>query len=85
MSKRSRTRSATTRRPESRNTYWRYAIMPASAQGPTAADSGCACPHGAENFLSGVAARSRIGEEEMLLPTEAADEALVMGLRLSEG
>lgn len=39
-----------------------------------------------ENFLSGIA-RNRHGivEEEALSATEAADEALVMGLRLSEG
>ena len=69
-------------------TYWRYGDY--SGVGPGA--------HGRrlgmrtvrhrkpENFLSGIA-RNRHGivEEEALSATEAADEALVMGLRLSEG
>ena len=39
-----------------------------------------------ENFLSAVRRNgSGIVEEAILLPVEAADEALVMGLRLSEG
>jgi oxygen-independent coproporphyrinogen-3 oxidase len=39
-----------------------------------------------ENFLSGIARNGHgIVEEAELLPTEAADEALVMGLRLREG
>jgi len=39
-----------------------------------------------ENFLSAVARNGQgITEEEPLSPTEAADEALVMGLRLAEG
>jgi putative oxygen-independent coproporphyrinogen III oxidase len=39
-----------------------------------------------ENFLSGLRRNGHgISEAEMLLATEAADEALVMGLRLSEG
>jgi oxygen-independent coproporphyrinogen-3 oxidase len=39
-----------------------------------------------ENFLSGLARNGHgIGEEALLSPTEAADEALVMGLRLREG
>jgi len=39
-----------------------------------------------ENFLSGIARNGHgIVEEAPLLPTEAADEALVMGLRLREG
>jgi oxygen-independent coproporphyrinogen-3 oxidase len=39
-----------------------------------------------ENFLSAVARNAHgIAEEEPLSPTEAADEALVMGLRLAEG
>jgi oxygen-independent coproporphyrinogen-3 oxidase len=39
-----------------------------------------------ENFLSAVVRNAHgIAEEEPLSPTEAADEALVMGLRLAEG
>ena len=39
-----------------------------------------------ENFLQAVARNgSGIAEEARLSPVEAADEALVMGLRLSEG
>ena len=39
-----------------------------------------------ENFLSGVTRNGHgIGEEAALSPQEAADEALVMGLRLAEG
>ena len=39
-----------------------------------------------ENFLSALRRNGHgIGEEEPLLATEAADEALVMGLRLTEG
>ena len=39
-----------------------------------------------ENFLSAVARNGHgLVEETALSPTEAADEALVMGLRLSEG
>jgi oxygen-independent coproporphyrinogen-3 oxidase len=39
-----------------------------------------------ENFLAAVARNAHgIAEEEPLSPTEAADEALVMGLRLAEG
>jgi len=39
-----------------------------------------------ENFLSGVARNGHgIAEEEPLTATQAADEALVMGLRLAEG
>jgi oxygen-independent coproporphyrinogen-3 oxidase len=39
-----------------------------------------------ENFLSAVRRNGHgIAEEALLLPSEAADEALVMGLRLSEG
>ncbi len=39
-----------------------------------------------ENFLSAVGRDGHgVSEEERLLPTEAADEALVMGLRLREG
>lgn len=39
-----------------------------------------------ENFLRGLARHGHgIAEEQPLLPAEAADEALVMGLRLSEG
>jgi oxygen-independent coproporphyrinogen-3 oxidase len=39
-----------------------------------------------ENFLSAVGRNGHgVSEEEPLLPTEAADEALVMGLRLREG
>ena len=39
-----------------------------------------------ENFLAAVARNgSGVGEEAVLLPVEAADEALVMGLRLREG
>ena len=39
-----------------------------------------------ENFLSGVARNGHgLSEEELLSPAEAAQEALVMGLRLAEG
>jgi oxygen-independent coproporphyrinogen-3 oxidase len=39
-----------------------------------------------ENFLSAVGRNGHgIAEEAVLTPTEAADEALVMGLRLREG
>jgi coproporphyrinogen III oxidase-like Fe-S oxidoreductase len=39
-----------------------------------------------ENFLSGIRRNGHgIVEEEALRPSEAADEALVMGLRLAEG
>lgn len=39
-----------------------------------------------ENFLLALKRNGHaIAEEAMLLPTEAADEALVMGLRLKEG
>lgn len=39
-----------------------------------------------ENFLSSVMRNGHaIAEEAQLTPTEAADEALVMGLRLTEG
>jgi oxygen-independent coproporphyrinogen-3 oxidase len=39
-----------------------------------------------ENFLSALTRNGHgIGEEALLSPTEAADEALVMGLRLREG
>ena len=69
-------------------TYWRYGDY--SGVGPGA--------HGRrlgmrtvrhkkpENFLSGLRRNGHgIAEEEPLTPREAADEALVMGLRLSEG
>ena len=69
-------------------TYWRYGDY--SGVGPGA--------HGRrlgkrtvrhrkpENFLSAVSRnRHGIQEEEPLAPTEAADEALVMGLRLRDG
>ena len=39
-----------------------------------------------ENFLSGLARNGHgMAEEQPLTPVEAADEALVMGLRLAEG
>jgi oxygen-independent coproporphyrinogen-3 oxidase len=39
-----------------------------------------------ENFLSALARNGHgIAEEARLMPAEAADEALVMGLRLAEG
>ena len=69
-------------------TYWRYGDY--SGVGPGA--------HGRrlgmrtvrhkkpENFLSALRRNGHgISEEDILLATEAADEALVMGLRLSEG
>jgi coproporphyrinogen III oxidase-like Fe-S oxidoreductase len=69
-------------------TYWRYGDY--SGVGPGA--------HGRrlgkrtvrhrkpENFLSGLRRNDHgMAEEEALCPSEAADEALVMGLRLSEG
>jgi oxygen-independent coproporphyrinogen-3 oxidase len=69
-------------------TYWRYGDY--SGIGPGA--------HGRrlgrrtmrhrkpENFLSGIARNGHgLNEDERLSPTEAGDEALVMGLRLAEG
>ena len=69
-------------------TYWRYGDY--AGVGPGA--HGRRLGHRTvrhrkpENFLSGLARNGHgIGEEAPLQPREAADEALVMGLRLAEG
>jgi oxygen-independent coproporphyrinogen-3 oxidase len=69
-------------------TYWRYGDYAGVGPGAHGRRLGMRTVRHKkpENFLSGVRRNGHgIGEEEMLLPTEAADEALVMGLRLSEG
>ena len=64
------------------------AIMPGSAPAPMAAGSGMRTVRHKkpENFLAAVARNGHgLVEEEPLTPTEGAQEALVMGLRLAEG
>ena len=69
-------------------TYWRYGDYAGVGPGAHGRRLGMRTVRHRkpENFLSGIA-RNRHGivEEEALSATEAADEALVMGLRLSEG
>src|SRR5258705_8127367 len=69
-------------------TYWRYGDYAGVGPGAHGRRLGMRTVRHKkpENFLSGLRRNGHgIGEEEMLLATEAADEALVMGLRLSEG
>jgi oxygen-independent coproporphyrinogen-3 oxidase len=69
-------------------TYWRYGDYAGVGPGAHGRRLGMRTVRHRkpENFLSGIA-RNRHGivEEEALSAREAADEALVMGLRLSEG
>ena len=69
-------------------TYWRYGDYAGVGPGAHGRRLGkrTVRHRKPENFLSGIR-RNRHGmvEEERLSSTEAADEALVMGLRLSEG
>jgi len=69
-------------------TYWRYGDYVGVGPGAHGRRLGKrTVRHGKpENFLSGMKRNGHgMVEEEMLDPREAADEALVMGLRLSEG
>ena len=69
-------------------TYWRYGDYAGIGPGAHGRRGGMRTVRHRkpENFLTGVA-RNRHGlvEEEALSPAEAAQEALVMGLRLAEG
>jgi putative oxygen-independent coproporphyrinogen III oxidase len=69
-------------------TYWRYGDYAGIGPGAHGRRLGLRTVRHRkpENFLSGLR-RNRHGivEEELLSPREAADEALVMGLRLAEG
>jgi len=69
-------------------TYWRYGDYAGVGPGAHGRRLGMRTVRHKkpENFLSGMRRNGHgLSEEEFLLPTEAADEALVMGLRLSEG
>ncbi len=69
-------------------TYWRYGEYSGIGPGAHGRRLGMRTVRHRkpENFLSGVARNGHgIVEEERLSPMQAADEALVMGLRLSEG
>jgi oxygen-independent coproporphyrinogen-3 oxidase len=69
-------------------TYWRYADYAGVGPGAHGRRLGMRTVRHRkpENFLSGLQRNGHgLVEEECLLPTEAADEALVMGLRLTEG
>ena len=69
-------------------TYWRYGDYAGIGPGAHGRRLGMRTVRHKkpENFLSGLGRNGHgICEEEELLRTEAADEALVMGLRLSEG
>jgi oxygen-independent coproporphyrinogen-3 oxidase len=69
-------------------TYWRYGDYAGIGPGAHGRRSGrrTVRHRKPENFLSGISRNGHgIGEEVVLTATEAADEALVMGLRLSEG
>ena len=69
-------------------TYWRYGDYAGVGPGAHGRRLGkCTVRHRKpENFLSGLRRNGHaIAEEEPLSPREAADEALVMGLRLAEG
>jgi oxygen-independent coproporphyrinogen-3 oxidase len=69
-------------------TYWRYGDYAGVGPGAHGRRLGARTVRHRkpENFLSAVARNGHgIGEEAPLSPREAADEALVMGLRLSEG
>ncbi|QDP18874.1 radical SAM family heme chaperone HemW [Sphingomonas xanthus] len=68
--------------------YWRYRDYAGVGPGAHGRRSGMRTVRHRkpENFLSAVARNGHgLVEEELLLPREAADEALVMGLRLAEG
>ena len=68
--------------------YWRYADYAGVGPGAHGRRLGqrTVRHRKPENFLSAVGRNGHgLQEEEALRPTEAADEALVMGLRLSEG
>jgi oxygen-independent coproporphyrinogen-3 oxidase len=69
-------------------TYWRYGDYAGVGPGAHGRRSGMRTVRHRkpENFLSAVARNGHgLSEEELLRPGEAGDEALVMGLRLSEG
>ena len=69
-------------------TYWRYGDYAGVGPGAHGRRLGMrtARHKKPENFRSGLLRNGHgIAEEQPLTPTEAADEALVMGLRLSEG
>jgi len=69
-------------------TYWRYGDYAGVGPGAHGRRLGqrTVRHRKPENFLSGLARNGYgIGEEAALEPREAADEALVMGLRLAEG
>ena len=69
-------------------TYWRYGDYAGVGPGAHGRRLGMRSVRHRkpENFLSALARNGNgIAEEAMLTPTEAADEALVMGLRLREG
>jgi len=69
-------------------TYWRYGDYAGVGPGAHGRRLGqrTVRHRKPENFLSGLARNGHgIGEEASLNPREAADEALVMGLRLAEG
>jgi oxygen-independent coproporphyrinogen-3 oxidase len=69
-------------------TYWRYGDYAGVGPGAHGRRSGMRTVRHRkpENFLSAVARNGHgLSEEELLSAGEAADEALVMGLRLSEG
>ena len=69
-------------------TYWRYGDYAGVGPGAHGRRLGMRTVRHRkpENFLSAIQrAGHGMAEEEPLLPTEAADEALVMGLRLREG
>ncbi|QNM82745.1 coproporphyrinogen III oxidase [Sphingomonas sabuli] len=69
-------------------TYWRYGDYAGIGPGAHGRRQGqrTVRHRKPENFLSGLARNGHgIAEEDRLSPAEAADEALVMGLRLAEG
>ena len=69
-------------------TYWRYGDYAGIGPGAHGRRLGMrtARHRKPENFLTAIRRNGHgIGEEAILLPAEAADEALVMGLRLTEG
>ena len=69
-------------------TYWRYGDYAGVGPGAHGRRLGMRTVRHRkpENFLSAVARNGHgVQEEERLSPTEAADEALVMGLRIREG
>lgn len=69
-------------------TYWRYGDYAGIGPGAHGRRLGQRTDRHRkpENFLAGVRRNGHgIAEEEALSPREAADEALVMGLRLAEG